>query len=55
MICLNEINSIPGSYANYLFDDFNKVLDGVANSLPKTTDIKIDYAYVNKIENAKGK
>ncbi len=54
-VVLNEINSIPGSYANYLFDDFNKVLDGVANSLPKTTDIKIDYAYVNKIENAKGK
>lgn len=54
-IVLNEINSIPGSYANYLFDDFNHVIDGVAKSLPRITDIKIDYAYVNKIQQAKGK
>ncbi len=54
-IVLNEINSIPGSYANYLFDDFNQVIDGVARSLPQIIDIKIDYAYVNKIQQAKGK
>ncbi|OPX26513.1 MAG: D-alanine--D-alanine ligase A [Campylobacteraceae bacterium 4484_166] len=54
-VVLNEINSIPGSYANYLFDDFNSIIDGVANSLPKSNDITVDYAYVNKIQSIKGK
>ena len=54
-VYLNEINSIPGSMANYLFEDFNLLINSLANSLPKLRDIKIDYTYVNKIQNAKGK
>lgn len=54
-VYLNEINPIPGSMANYLFDDFNSVIAGVATSLPKQRKIEIDYAYVNKIQATKGK
>jgi D-alanine-D-alanine ligase len=54
-VYLNEINTIPGSMANYLFDDFNQVINNLANNLPKQIDIKIDYTYVNKIQSAKGK
>lgn len=54
-VYLNEINSIPGSMANYLFDNFNKVLDGLSKSLPKKQIINITYEYVNKIQSAKGK
>ena len=54
-IYLNEINSIPGSMANYLFEDFNKIIDGLCNSLPSPKHISIDYAYVNKIQSSKGK
>ncbi|MEA3314803.1 MAG: D-alanine--D-alanine ligase, partial [Campylobacterota bacterium] len=54
-IYLNEINSIPGSMANYLFDDFNDIIKKLANSLPKNKDIQINYEYVNKIQNTKGK
>ena len=54
-VYLNEINSIPGSMANYLFKDFNNVLTTLAKSLPKQKDIKITYEYVNKIQASKGK
>lgn len=54
-VCLNEINSIPGSMANYLFEDFNTVLKNLSHNLPKQRKIKIDYLYVNKIQKAKGK
>jgi D-alanine-D-alanine ligase len=54
-IILNEINPIPGSMANYLFDDFNDIIVKLANSLPKERKIQINYEYVNKIQNAKGK
>jgi len=54
-VYLNEINSIPGSMANYLFDDFNSVFERLISSLPKQKMINIDYRYVNKIQNAKGK
>ena len=54
-VYLNEINPIPGSMANYLFDDFNSVLERLGNSLPKDRVIDIDYEYVNKIQSAKGK
>jgi D-alanine-D-alanine ligase len=54
-VYLNEINSIPGSMANYLFDDFQKIIDGISKSLPKQKDIIINYEYVNKIQSAKGK
>lgn len=54
-VCLNEINPIPGSMANYLFDDFNAALDSLIFSLPKEKPIPIDYQYIHKIEVAKGK
>ncbi|NQY93152.1 MAG: D-alanine--D-alanine ligase, partial [Campylobacteraceae bacterium] len=54
-VYLNEINPIPGSMANYLFDDFNAVLTGVSKCLPVKNKITITYEYVNKIQSAKGK
>lgn len=54
-VYLNEINSIPGSMANYLFPDFNKVFENLSNNLPKTKKIQINYDYVNTIQSAKGK
>jgi D-alanine-D-alanine ligase len=52
-VYLNEINPIPGSMANYLFDDFNSVLDSVY--LPETREIDVDYKYINSIQSIKGK
>jgi D-alanine-D-alanine ligase len=54
-VYLNEINSIPGSMGNYLFNDFQTTIDGLCNSLPKQKNIIINYEYVNKIQSAKGK
>ncbi|MWV62021.1 D-alanine--D-alanine ligase [Helicobacter saguini] len=54
-IYLNEINPIPGSMANYLFENFESVLESLANALPRTNHIKINYNYINKIQSAKGK
>jgi len=54
-VYLNEINSIPGSMANYLFDDFGGIFEKLSNNLPKDKKISINYDYVNKIQNAKGK
>ncbi len=54
-VYLNEINSIPGSMANYLFEDFNKLFNEVAKNLPSKKHIPITYAYVNKIQASKGK
>jgi len=52
-IYINEINSIPGSMANYLFDDFNKIIESMLSKTKKDTLIKIDYKYINKIKKAK--
>ena len=54
-IYLNEINPIPGSMANYLFDDFANMVHRLAKHLPKEREIKIDYKYINEIKSAKGK
>ncbi len=54
-VFLNEINPIPGSMANYLFDDFNTVIKSLVKSLPKKNKINITYEYVNKIQASKGK
>jgi len=54
-IYLNEINPIPGSMANYLFDDFDGVIEKLAKNLKKEKKIIIDYQYINKIQMAKGK
>jgi len=55
IIYLNEINPIPGSMANYLFDDFDEVLKRLAENLKEEKQIVIDYQYINKIQMAKGK
>lgn len=54
-VYLNEINPIPGSMSNYLFEDFNTIFDNLSNNLPKTKKIQINYDYVNTIQSAKGK
>jgi D-alanine-D-alanine ligase len=54
-VYLNEVNPIPGSLANYLFGDFNALLEGVSHSLPTPRRIKVDYKYINEIKSAKGK
>ena len=54
-VYLNEINPIPGSMANYLFSDFNSLIVELSNNLPTNKKIDINYEYVNKIQNAKGK
>jgi D-alanine-D-alanine ligase len=54
-VVLNEINPIPGSMANYLFDDFENMLERLAAHLPVQKRIKVDYRYIHSIQNAKGK
>ncbi len=54
-IKLNEINPIPGSMANYLFEDFEGVIQNLSKSLPKEKPIPIEYRYINSIQKAKGK
>jgi D-alanine-D-alanine ligase len=53
-VLLNEINPIPGSMANYLFEDFEGMVARVVAKLPKEPTIKIDYSYINSIQSAKG-
>jgi len=55
IIYLNEINPIPGSLANYLFDDFKEVIRRLASNLIQEKKIEINYEYINKIQMAKGK
>lgn len=54
-VLLNEINPIPGSMANYLFEDFEGLLQRLTSSLPKEQDIAVDYQYIHSIQSAKGK
>jgi len=54
-VYLNEINPIPGSMANYLFDDFPKAIERLASSLPHKKRAKVNYEYIHKISKAKGK
>ncbi len=53
-VLLNEINPIPGSMANYLFEDFEGMVGRLSAVLPKESAIKIDYAYIHSIQSAKG-
>ena len=53
-VLLNEINPIPGSMANYLFEDFEGMVERLTHHLPKESAIKIDYAYIHSIQSAKG-
>ena len=54
-VYINEINPVPGSLANYLFDDFEKVLTNLSQHLPKTVNVPHLYRYIDKINCAKGK
>ncbi|MDR1614009.1 MAG: D-alanine--D-alanine ligase [Campylobacteraceae bacterium] len=54
-IYLNEINPNPGSLANYLFEEFNSLVQDLAPSLPKRKKITVEYKYINSIQSAKGK
>jgi len=54
-VYLNEINPIPGSMANYLFEDFASSIEELSASLPHSKRIKADYQYIHSISKAKGK
>ncbi len=54
-VYINEINPVPGSLANYLFDDFQKVLTNLSKHLPSTVKVPHLYRYIDKINCAKGK
>ncbi len=54
-VYLNEINPIPGSMANYLFEDFKGSLEALASSLPHSKRAKVNYEYIHAISSAKGK
>jgi D-alanine-D-alanine ligase len=54
-VFLNEINPIPGSMANYLFEDFKGVIEKLSNSLPHSKRAKVSYEYIHSINSAKGK
>jgi D-alanine-D-alanine ligase len=41
--------------ANYLFDDFEGMVNRLANNLPKEQNITVDYQYIHSIQSAKGK
>ena len=54
-VLLNEINPIPGSMANYLFEDFGASIESLSNSLPSSKRVKVSYDYIHSISKAKGK
>lgn len=54
-VLLNEINPIPGSMANYLFENFEEMIERLASNLPTEQKISIDYKYIHSIQSAKGK
>ena len=54
-VFLNEINPIPGSMANYLFEDFQTSIESLSLSLPHGKRAKVNYEYIHSISSAKGK
>lgn len=54
-VLLNEINPIPGSMANYLFEDFEGMVQRLSQHLPKEQNIVVNYDYIHSIQSAKGK
>ena len=54
-VLLNEINPIPGSMANYLFEDFASSVERLSLSLPHSKRAKVSYEYIHSISKAKGK
>lgn len=54
-VYLNEINPIPGSMANYLFEDFQGSIQKLLGALPDKKAIRVQYNYIHSISQAKGK
>ena len=54
-VLLNEINPIPGSMANYLFADFQSVINALLANLPQKRRPQVSYQYIHSINQAKGK
>jgi len=54
-VYLNEVNPIPGSMANYLFEDFSGGIQKLLGSLPSKKAIRVKYDYIHSISQAKGK
>jgi len=54
-VYLNEINPVPGSMANYLFENFSEDIKKIASNLPKSRLNPKGYKYIDKIQSAKGK
>lgn len=54
-VYLNEINPIPGSMANYLFENFSQSISSLSTSLPHCKRAKTSYEYIHSINSAKGK
>ena len=54
-VLLNEINPIPGSMANYLFADFQHVINALLANLPQERRPQVNYQYIHSINQAKGK
>lgn len=54
-VYINEINPVPGSMANYLFDDFTSHIDRLSKHLPNPAMVLKAYRYINSIQSAKGK
>lgn len=54
-VYLNEVNPIPGSMANYLFEDFSGSITKLLGALPSKKEIRVNYDYIHSISQAKGK
>jgi len=54
-VLLNEINPIPGSMGNYLFEDFEQTIAELLHNLPEKRMPQVDYRYIHSINAAKGK
>ncbi|MDD2781775.1 D-alanine--D-alanine ligase [Sulfuricurvum sp.] len=54
-VYLNEVNPIPGSMANYLFDNFSGSVQKLLGALPYKKAIRVNYDYIHSISSAKGK
>lgn len=52
---LNEINPVPGSMANYLFDDFTALIEALAKEAKTEARINIDYSFIHSISGNKSK
>jgi len=54
-VFLNEINPIPGSMANYLFEDFKGSIEALSSSILHSKRVRVSYDYIHSISAAKGK